>query len=450
MELKAENKLLKKSIDEKLYQEKSITSDKMSDWFIKVIISFSVLRMLTVLVDGDLRNVQVVVSGILVLIFVPIHYYIKHKPNLKFYISFILLWGIEPISTYYSFWLYPQYDILYGMGNTILLYYGILEMAYSFHSGVIYICLHFSTWCFAGYYSGSIPYPQDSDTYFTILSVLFFHILFFKNRFDSEIEAAKNKCIIDRKQTLISSIVQAIPEGILVLDYNCSFLLKNNSFDILVNSKLDLPYIPQLKNYTESESTYLLEDIKVFFKSHQQKIVFGTVKAAGFMLEVTGTKILWEITPAVILTFRDVTGLIKLEKEVVESASILQTLRGVSHELKTPLNVIINKVRLCINESEQNVKNELKIALSAAKFLLFSIRDIIDFSAIRFLKYTEHNSKVNLVHTLLNCVKISCDYQGIDVSSIKVQVDGQIPTELIIDKPRFKQILVSLLSKAIK
>ena len=70
MELKAENKLLKKSIDEKLYQEKSITSDKMSDWFIKVIISFSVLRMLTVLVDGDLRNVQVVVSGILVLIFV--------------------------------------------------------------------------------------------------------------------------------------------------------------------------------------------------------------------------------------------------------------------------------------------------------------------------------------------------------------------------------------------
>ena len=450
MELKTGNELVNQSIYEKLYQEKSIASDKMSDWFIKIIICFSVLRVLTVLVDGDLSNIQVVVSSLLLLIFVPVHYLIQHKPNLKYYVSFTLLWAIEPISTYYSFWLYPQYDILYGMGNTILLYYGILEMAYTFQSGVIYICLHLSTWCFAGYYSGNIPYPQDSDTYFTILSVLLFHILFFKNRLDSEVEGAKNKCIIDRKQTLISAIVQALPEGILVIDYNCSFLLSNKAFDVLVNGKLDLPYIPQLKNYIETESTCLIEDIGPFCKSHQQKIVFGTVKTAGFMLEVTGTKILWEVTPAVILTFRDVTGLIKLEKEVVESASILQTLRGVSHELKTPLNAIINKVRICINESEEKVKSELKIALSAAKFLLFSIRDIIDFSSIKFLKYTEKNARVKLVQTLQKCVTISCNYQGIDVSCIKVRVDEELPQEILIDKPRFKQILVSLLSKAIK
>lgn len=441
---------LKKCIEEKFHYEKSITSDKMSNWFIKVIIVFSALRIFTALFDGDYWNIQVIISEIFLLVFISAYYYTKNRPGLKYYICLILLWGIEPVSTYYSFWLYPQYDILYGMGNTILLYYGILEMAYSFHSGVICICLHSATWCLAGYYSGHIPYPQDSDTCFSIISVLLFHILFFKNRFDSEMEGIKNKCIIDKNQALISTIVQAIPEGILVIDFKCEYILKNASFDVLVNGNLDLPYIPQLKNYVETKSTMLSEDIKEFCSAHQQKIVFGTVKACGIMLEVTGTKITWEMTPAIVLTFRDVTGLIKLEKEVVENSSVLQALRGVSHELKTPLNVIFNKLRTCLDRCEESIKNELKVALSATKFLLFSIRDIIDYSALKFQKYIEHNSKANIIRILHNCVYICCSYYGVDKSCINVQINNEILEEIVIDKPRFKQIIVSLLTKALK
>lgn len=441
--------VVKKCIEEKFLSEKLMVTDKMSNWFIKIIISFSALRVFTGLFYGDFWNVQVFVSGMLLLVFIPVYYYTKNKPGIKYYVSFLLLWGIEPVSMYYSFWVYPKYDILYGMGNTILLYYGILEMAYTFQSGVIYICLHSVAWCLAGYYSSHIPFPEDIDTCFSILSTFLFHILFFKNRFDSEIEGVKNKCIIDKKQDLISTIVQAIPEGILVIDYNCGYLLKNASFDVLVNGNLDLPYIPLLKNYAETKSTMLSEDIKEFCLSHQLKIVFGTVKSCGFMLEVTGTKVKWELTPAIILTFRDVTGLIKLEKEVVENSSILQVLRGVSHELKTPLNVIINKLQISLDQVEELTKNELKVALNASKYLLFSIRDIIDFSALKFQKYFESHSRVNLNHIIHKCVCIACSYYGVEASCVRVQIDKMID-EVVIDKARFKQIAVSLLTKALK
>ena len=445
-----DNEALKKRIHEKFCEEKAEISSNITDWFIKVLIFFSAIRLIAVVIDWDLTKTHVHMSALLVVVLVPFHRYTKEKKELKYYIGFVLLWLIEPISNYFSFWVYPEYDILYGMGNTILLYYGILEMAYTFHSGVVFICLHLATWCMAGYYSGHIPYPKEPDTWMTLMNVLLFHILFFKNRFDVQIEGIRNKCIIERKQVLINSIVQAIPEGLLVCDYSLSFLLKNASFDILVGDNLNLKYIPQLKNWNENNTQFLSDDIRNFCKTNHQRIVFGTVLAGNFKLEVTATKIMWETVSAVILTFRDVTGLIKLEREIVENASVLQTLRGVSHELKTPLNVVINKIRTNIGNVSAEVKEDLQDALSSAKFLLFSIRDIIDFSSIKFSNYASPSLKTNILNSLKDSVKISCGYSGCDISNIKVNLKNKLSEFVYLDKYRFKQILVSLLSKSLK
>jgi hypothetical protein len=450
MNFQSENEVLEQRIKEKFYEEKALISNNLSDWFMKIIIVFSALRVAAVMIDWDFSKTHVIMSAVMLLIFLPVYKYSQGKDQLKYYIGFVFLWLIEPVSNYFSFWVYPEYDILYGMGNTILLYYGILEMAYTFHSGVIYICLHLGLWCFSGYYSGHIPYPKEADTWMTLTHVLFFHILFFHNRFKVQMESVTNKCIIERKQILINNIVQAIPEGILVTDYDLNFLLKNKSFDVLVGQNLNLQYIPQLKNWNENHLVHLSEDIRTFSKSHQQTIVFGTVRANEFKLEVTATKIMWETTPAVILTFRDVTGLIKLEKEIVENASVLQTLRGVSHELKTPLNVVINKLKLSVKEVSNPVKNDLEEALSSAKFLLFSIRDIIDFSAIKFSNYSTPNLRTNIIDTLKESIKISCGYSGCSVENIKIHLKNKVNDALFLDKHRFKQVMVSLLGKGLK
>ena len=216
-----------------------------------------------------------------------------------------------------------------------------------------------------------------------------FHVMLFKHRFESELENFHNKIKVEAKENLIHSLVQAIPEGILVIDYSYQKILSNNSYSILANDSISLEYLPHFKPISGAVKKDLKEDIGHFMNSNQEQIVFGAVKSMSLILEVTATKLQWEDTPAVILTFRDVTELIKLEKTVIENISTLQALRGVSHEIKTPLGVIINKTKLMLNKVSENLVQDMKSILSSAKFLQFSVQSMLDYSTLSSGEFNE-------------------------------------------------------------
>ena len=87
------------------------------------------------------------------------------------------------------------------------------------------------------------------------------------------------------------------------------------------------------------------------------------------------------------LTFREISNIVKLEKEVNERSKTIKILHGLSHELKTPLNHIINQQLELLNPSydlSETVKHKLTKSVNISQFLLSLLRDMIDYSYIKY------------------------------------------------------------------
>lgn len=126
-------------------------------------------------------------------------------------------------------------------------------------------------------------------------------------------------------------------------------------------------------------------------------------------------------------------------------------LANMSHEIRTPLNGVIGFTELLENtklnsEQQQYVQN----ANTSAHLLLGIINDILDFSKIESGKLELEQLKVNLpllIEETADIVKYHASKKGIE---FLVRTPPQTPTFIWTDPVRLKQILVNLLSNALK
>ena len=126
-------------------------------------------------------------------------------------------------------------------------------------------------------------------------------------------------------------------------------------------------------------------------------------------------------------------------------------LSNTSHEIRTPMNAILGMVDLIIHENTSDtVRSYANDIRSACKGLLTIINDILDISKIEAGKLeivpaSYHISSL-LVDTI-SIVKMRTDEKNI---TFAVNIDPNIPSELIGDEMRIKQVLVNLLNNAVK
>lgn len=80
------------------------------------------------------------------------------------------------------------------------------------------------------------------------------------------------------------------------------------------------------------------------------------------------------------------SNIVKLEQKVNETSKALNILQRVSHELKTPMNQIINfQIELSEHKNEISsfVAEKLNKSISMSKYLLSLVRDMIDYCYIK-------------------------------------------------------------------
>lgn len=140
-------------------------------------------------------------------------------------------------------------------------------------------------------------------------------------------------------------------------------------------------------------------------------------------------------------------------KEKAEAANKAKTdfLASVSHEIRTPLNVIIG-----LSESilESNISNtmyeDVKNINQAGEILLEIINNILDITKVEEGKMVLINEPYNLgevIGELSNIVKVSLSEKPI---KFNVTVKGNIPSKIMGDKVKVHQILLNLLTNAVK
>lgn len=122
-----------------------------------------------------------------------------------------------------------------------------------------------------------------------------------------------------------------------------------------------------------------------------------------------------------------------------------------SHEIRTPLNGIIGYTDLLMNSKLEEVQKQYMNTINqSANILMEVVNDILDFSKIESGKL-ELNVEKHIIADLVDQIKELINYQANSKNlEINYTINEDVPKYIWADYIRLKQILINLLTNAIK
>ena len=174
-----------------------------------------------------------------------------------------------------------------------------------------------------------------------------------------------------------------------------------------------------------------------------------TYKLVGLSLSV-GLLIL--LATAAVKTVQDIVQEErKRQKAVVAGEAKDEFLTRMSHEIRTPINSMLGMNEMILRENTDATINEYALNVErAGRMLLDLVNDILDLSKIQSgkMELVLHSYAVApMIMDLANMFTERAENKGLE---FVLQVEESLPTELVGDEIRIKQIVGNLLSNAVK
>jgi len=156
---------------------------------------------------------------------------------------------------------------------------------------------------------------------------------------------------------------------------------------------------------------------------------------------------------------QDISTRKEFEKKLKEAKIIAETanqtksafLASVSHEIRTPMNAIISMSHFLkktgLNKEQTEYNNVLK---NSSESLMFLIEDILDISKLDNVMMKLENIPFNIndvISKTISIVELKIKEKGL---RFDYSIDANIPEILIGDSLRLKQVMLNILSNAVK
>jgi signal transduction histidine kinase/DNA-binding response OmpR family regulator/CHASE3 domain sensor protein len=277
---------------------------------------------------------------------------------------------------------------------------------------------------------------------------------------------------INEKERVLNQYLEAIPDGVMVINKERKIVLLNQSGREILGVKTG-----SLDRISEELRTVKLMDptrYHVRFGTDDLPVIRGLdgEKLAGNKIDLLKNNKIYHLETNVqpimgldggitsaITVFRDITERANyeatLEKARVLAEKSVQVrdifLSNVSHEIRTPLNAIIGFTNLLVEEvTEPKSVEYVSYIQFASKNLLELINDILDFSKIEagqvYLEKTP-TSLNELVQSISVIINQKAREKGIDYEAV---VSDELPRFIEADKLRLTQILLNVCGNAVK
>ncbi len=178
-----------------------------------------------------------------------------------------------------------------------------------------------------------------------------------------------------------------------------------------------------------SESTYRLADGR-WLRVIERKTADGYT--VGFRIDITELKAAVEVAEAA-------------------SHSKSQFLANMSHEIRTPMNAVLGMLQL-LQSTRLDVRQRDYVAKteSAARALLGLLNDILDFSKVEAGKLSLDPHPVRLERLLGDIGLVLSTGLGDKPVELVLDLDPALPSSVVVDDLRLRQVLVNLAGNAIK
>lgn len=262
--------------------------------------------------------------------------------------------------------------------------------------------------------------------------------------------------VLESKEQQIRDIVDAFPDPIYVADMETHQVL-------FINKSLRETFGPVDKTFTLCHKAFQNRDEPCPFCSNailrygEAPLTWrhhNTVLNRDY--KVIDRCIAWENGKKVRLSIAlDITDVLKSQREEVlaRESSLAKGLflANMSHEIRTPLNGIIGLNHLALHANTSPVVEDYLLKIqSSSKNLLGIINDILDFSKIDAGKLELENIPFAF-HDVLQSLQIMFSSQLDDKDlQLTIDVDSNIPAIVYGDSLRFNQVLLNIVSNAVK
>lgn len=126
-------------------------------------------------------------------------------------------------------------------------------------------------------------------------------------------------------------------------------------------------------------------------------------------------------------------------------------LANMSHEIRTPMNAIVGMCELILREDiSEEVRENCTNIQHSGRSLLGIINDILDFSKLNSGKTELVNETFNIGSVINDVMNMANTRKGDKSLEIIARIDPDIPKGLIGDEVRIRQVMINLMTNAIK
>ncbi len=194
-----------------------------------------------------------------------------------------------------------------------------------------------------------------------------------------------------------------------------------------------------------------IKDKEILFLNQEKKIVEEKLSKNRIAAYLAFTFSLLLILAATFLYMYSRN--LKRAKELSDSARVMQEqfLANTSHEIRTPMNGIQGMVNLLLDSDiSDSQRYQLETIKNSSEHLLRIINDLLDLSKIKAGKIEFENTTFNIVQTM-NMLRELMEPMAVNKGlSFEVKIDDSVKGFYSGDVIRLEQILINLISNAVK